>query len=247
MTTLIPVFAYCRCSTTRQLSGDGPERQQAAIAQFAQANGYEVAETFFDDVTGTTDDLAKREAYARMLNAIAANGVKVIVVERADRLARSLVVQENLLDGLLKMGVQAFDAYGTDLSVLDGNPERVMIRQILGAVAECKKRLDVLRLKVARERLKERSTVRDANGNVLVKGRCGGNPPFGERAGETEIISRMIALRKAGASLAGIADALNRDGVPSRRGGWWRQQVGIVLQRAINAVSCVSQKDSKNL
>ena len=97
----------------------------------------------------------------------------------------------------------------------EDDPTRVLIRQVLGAVAQSEKSVLVSKLRAARVR-KRRET-----------GRCDGRKPFGTRPGEAEILSLMKRLRrkpKGGERLSfdAIADRLNATGVPTRTGARWR-------------------------
>jgi len=55
------------------------KRQRAAIAAFAKANGYVIVEEFYDVVSGA-DPIAERPGFKAMLDRIAGNGVRVILV-----------------------------------------------------------------------------------------------------------------------------------------------------------------------
>jgi DNA invertase Pin-like site-specific DNA recombinase len=54
-------------------------------------------------VSGTTD-LENRPALMELLEALAANGVKLVLIEKLDRLARDLMVQETIIGDLRKRG-----------------------------------------------------------------------------------------------------------------------------------------------
>jgi len=73
---------------------------------------------------------------------------------------------------------------GTDLTAEDDDPTRVLIRQILGAVAQFEKAIIVSKLKAAR--LRKRRAV----------GRCEGRKPFGTRPGEAQIVAVIRRLRR---------------------------------------------------
>ncbi len=62
-----PVFGYIRVSTTKQLNGDGPERQRAAIEIFCASKGFFVQRWFTDDASGTVS-AESREQYCEMLS-----------------------------------------------------------------------------------------------------------------------------------------------------------------------------------
>lgn len=148
----------------------------------------------------------------------------MVIVERADRLARDLLVSEVILGQFRDLGVRVIAADGgTDLTAGDDDPTRVLIRQVLGAVAQFEKAVIVSKLKAARVR-KRRAT-----------GRCEGRKPFGDKPGEAEVVAYIAKLRrksKGGArlSFAAVAGRLNTEGVPTRTGRPWAPETvrGIV-------------------
>ena len=71
---------------------DSDKRQRAAIAGFAAANGYEIVDEYYDVVSGA-DPIGERPGFKAMLDRIAGNGVRTILVESPDRFARDLIVQ----------------------------------------------------------------------------------------------------------------------------------------------------------
>jgi DNA invertase Pin-like site-specific DNA recombinase len=155
-----------------------------------------------------------------LLGAIASNGVRTVIVERADRFARDLVASELLLREFTRLGVQVIEAEGgNDLSAGDdSNPTGKLVRQILAAVSEFDKTSVVLKLKAARTRVRRE------------KGRCEGRKPFGEREGETEILEQIRRLRRkvkgrTRTSFADIAEKLNSDGIQTRTGKPWHPEV----------------------
>ena len=142
-----------------------------------------------------------RPAFAEMLAAIAGNGVRVIIVETASRFARDLIVQETGFACLRDLGITLIAADDPDAFTSD-TPTAVMIRQILGAVAQFEKASLVAKLKGARDR--KRAT--DKNYRE-------GRKPAPEAA-------RRLArrLRKKGLSLRGIADRLAEKGFVTAKG-----------------------------
>lgn len=219
-------FAYLRVSGKGQISGDGFPRQIAAIERYAKAHHIEVVQEFRDGgVSGATEGF-DRSGLSDLMVAVKSNGTRIVLIERADRLARDLLVGEVILAEFRKAGVEVIAAdSGVDLTVGDGDPTRVLIRQVLGAVAQFEKSAVVQKLRAARNR-KRRDT-----------GRCEGAKPFGELDGEAATLDRMMALyRKPRTgprrSLQDIADALNTDGLRSRSGKpWSRGSVNKIVQR----------------
>ena len=112
------------------------------------------------------------------------NGVRTVIVERADRLARDLMVQEVIVGQFSKIGARILTADGVDLTNDGDDPTRRLIRQVLGAVSEFDKRVTVLKLRAARERKRARGE------------RVEGVKPFGHFPAEQHLIEHMRQLRR---------------------------------------------------
>jgi DNA invertase Pin-like site-specific DNA recombinase len=212
-----------------QVDGDGLRRQRDAIRRFATANGFELGDEFCDAGVSGTKDLAARPGLAALLDRVESNGVKVVLVERADRLARDLMVNEVIVDQLSRAGARVLTADGADLSSADDDPTRTLIRQVLAAVAQFEKSVIVLKLRAARDRKRRR------------EGRCEGRKPFGARPGEAEVLDRIRTLRRKQKgrprlSIAAVAAALNAERVRTRTGKPWAPgTVHGILRRISNA------------
>jgi len=208
------VIAYLRVSGKAQVEGDGFARQAVSINTFCDAQNLECIEVFKDEgVSGTVEGM-DRPAFSKAVE-FALNSempVEAIVVERMDRLARDLMVQEFLLRECRDRGIKVFAADRgnlEDVSSNDVDPTRVLIRQILGALAQWEKANLVAKLAAARNRIK-------ASGQ-----RCEGNRPFGDLPGEKVLLLLVTSLRDGGLSWEGIADTLSREGYRTRRGAPW--------------------------
>ena len=211
-------LSYVRVSGRGQADGDGPERQRQAVARFAKSSGFRIVEEYSDIGVSGTKELADRPGLAALLDHLESNGVRVVVVERADRLARDLMVQEVLVAQFSKLGVRLLTADGVDLTSGDDDPTRRLIRQVLGAVSEFERRVLVLKLRAARQRVRKRT------------GRCEGRKPYGTAPSERAVITRMKQLRRKPvkgrrASLAAVADTLNAEGHRNRAGREWSPQM----------------------
>ena len=152
--------SYIRVSGKGQLRGDGFDRQRDAIARFAKAHGHDIVEEFKDEGVSGTRELEDRPGLAAVLDRVEHNGVRTVLVENATRLARDLLVSEVILSQFRKAGVRVLTADGVDLTVADDDPTRTLIRQVLGAVSEFDKRVTVLKLRAARERIRANWTLR---------------------------------------------------------------------------------------
>lgn len=221
--------SYLRVSGRGQVAGDGFPRQREAIETYAKGAGLELVAEYRDEGVSGTNELADREGLAALLDRIESNGVRVVLVERADRIARDLMVGEVILSQLRERGVRVLDSSGVDLAD-DSDPTRKLIRQVLGAVAEFDKNVTTAKLRAARDRLSNRQGRR-------VEGR----KPFGFYSDEIETARLIHSLRrkprgkgKRPLSYVAIADRLNQQGVPTRTGAPWHYQtVRNVLQRPV--------------
>jgi len=113
---------------------------------------------------------------------------------------------------------------GNDLTVADGNPTAVLIRQILGAVSQFDKSVTVNKLRSARIRKR------------LREGKCEGRKVYGHSDHERLIVLKVKGLRRKprggdAMSYQSIADELNREGIPTRgteKGGPGKWQASTV-------------------
>jgi DNA invertase Pin-like site-specific DNA recombinase len=101
---------------------------------------------------------------SRELDRIAGNGVRTILVESPDRFARDLAVRLAGHDHLRSLGITLIPASSPDFFIED----TVLVRQVLGAIAQFEKATTVAKLKAARQRKKERT------------GKCEGRKSYAE-------------------------------------------------------------------
>jgi DNA invertase Pin-like site-specific DNA recombinase len=148
-----------------------------------------------------------RPAWAEMMTTLYSNGVRVVLIERLDRLARDLMVQERVIADFQKSGFTLISAAEPDLMASDST--RILVRQMMGAIAQYDKANIVAKLRGARLRQKAKT------------GKCEGAKPFGFYDGEGAVLERMRALRNDGLGFDRIAAALNAEGVQPRRGARW--------------------------
>jgi DNA invertase Pin-like site-specific DNA recombinase len=215
---VVKAFAYLRVSGKGQVDGDGFTRQLTAIRKYAAEHQIKIAQVFREKGVSGTKDLANRPAFIEMMTALHGNGVKLVLVERLDRLARDLMIQENIIGDLRKHGFDLVSVAEPDL--LQDDPSRKLMRQIMGSIAEYEKTMIVLKLRGARQRMKAKT------------GRCEGAKPYGSLPGEMQVIERMKELRATGLGFDRIAEALNAEGIMPRRGKkWWGLSVNKVLSR----------------
>ena len=200
-------ISYLRVSGKGQIRGHGFDRQRETIARYAKAHNIEIYKEYKDAGVSGTKELDNRPGLAAILDRLEANGIRLVLVEKADRLARDLMISEVILGQFRAIGVEVIAADGgTELTVSDEDPTRKLIRQVLGAVSEFDKCVIVLKLRAARERCR-----RD-------KGRCEGRKPFGIHTGEKKTLQRIKELhrkpkKRKRLSCAKIANILNQEGL----------------------------------
>lgn len=210
-------FLYLRVSTPGQIDGYGFDRQEEACKDFARKAGYEIAGVFREEGISGTKDETERPAFQEMMTAILANGVKTVLVESMDRLARELRIQETLLIYLASKGVDLISARtGENVTeAIQGDPLRKALIQMQGVFAELEKNQLARRLRKGREKVKQE------------KGKCEGRKPYGETQEERHIIQRIRAMRRRrrngtpGMTLQEIADRLNSEGIKTKDGKTW--------------------------
>jgi DNA invertase Pin-like site-specific DNA recombinase len=153
-------------------------------------------------------------------------------VARLDRLARDLVIQEQILAEIRRLGGEPFSTSDAEAGFLMDDPDdpaRKLIRQVLGAVSEYERSMVALRLRSGRKRKGERG------------GYAYGSPPFGQRAeagelvvdeDEARVVARIRELHAAGESLRSMASALEAEGYrPKRADRWHPQSLARILAR----------------
>src|SRR5262245_35903683 len=149
----IDAIAYLRTSSAANVGSDkdSDKRQRAAIASFAKAHGCRLIGEFYDAAVSGADPVTERPGFKAMLDRIAGNGVRVVLVESPDRFARDLAVQLTGHDYLRSLGVELVPTSAPDFFTTD-TPTAVLVRQVLGAVSQFEKASLVAKLRAARER-----------------------------------------------------------------------------------------------
>ncbi len=102
--------------------------------------------------------------------------------------------------------------------LMASDPTRILMRQMMGALAESDKSMIVLKLRGARMRKRAK------------EGRCERRKPYGFFEGEAEVLNRIKALRAEGLGYDRLAARLNEEGVPTRTGKPWH---GVVINRIL--------------
>src|SRR3954453_1330938 len=108
-------FAYLRVSGKGQIEGDGFNREPAAIKPYAASHDIKVVKIFREEGISGTTELENRPALLELLEALASNGTNLVLIEKLDRLARDLMVQETIIGDLRKRGYDLVSVTEPDL------------------------------------------------------------------------------------------------------------------------------------
>ena len=211
------VIGYVRVSTDEQVKGSGLDVQREAIEAHCAGHGQRLVRVYGDEGVSGSNGLDSRTGLAEALAAIEAGGASALVVYRLDRLARDLILQETVIAQLERVDVSVIST-SEDVESLRDDPGCVMMRQILGAVAQYERT-------VIRGRMAAGLAVKRRNGGYV-----GGKAPMGLRPAGGELVAnpaeqaavaRIGELRAAGASYRRICEVLTVEGVSTRGGGRW--------------------------
>lgn len=221
----LKLAGYLRVSTDRQAEqGLGLEVQEQAIRAWAKANGHRITTWARDEGVSGSNGVATRIGLLDAFDAIKGREVAGLVVYRLDRLARDLIVQEQLLAEVKRMGGQVFSTSEAEAGYLDDDPDdpsRKLIRQVLGAVSEYERAMISLRLRNGRRRKAEKGGF--AYGAPALGYRAEGGALV-EVAEELAVVERVRELVGAGESLRSIAEKLTAEGHRTKRGGQWHPE-----------------------
>ncbi|WP_315797661.1 recombinase family protein [Bradyrhizobium sp. SZCCHNRI3043] len=204
---LIKAVGYMRTSSATNVGQDkdSEKRQRAAIEAYAKAAGYQIVDWFYDAAVRGADAVTERPGFSAMLERLLSNGVRCIVCESPDRFARDLVVQLTGHDYLKRLGVSLIPASAPDFFLQD-TPTAVMVRSILGAVAQFNKADLVAKLKAARDR------------KLQATGKCGGRKSYAEANPEMVQAARELSGQRPRLSLRDISAALAERGFKTSSG-----------------------------
>jgi site-specific DNA recombinase len=216
----VSVLGYIRVSTTDQAEhGQGLTIQRRAIREYCRAHRLRLLEILGDEGFSGASGLQGRPGLAEALRRIESHEASVLVLYRLDRLARDLLLQETVVERLRLGGGSVISV--TEPDVDSNEPTRILVRQILGALAQYEKTLLKGRMAAGRKLKAARGGYtggcRTKFGYTVVR------REYEPLRAEQEIIARIRTERSGGATLQTIADGLNADGLTAKLGGTWRR------------------------
>jgi DNA invertase Pin-like site-specific DNA recombinase len=220
-------IGYVRVSTDRQAElGVSLEAQEAKIRAMATVQGAELLEVIIDG--GESAKNLNRPGLQRLLALVDSGKVEAVIIAKLDRLTRSVKDLCSLLELFEKRSVALISvAESLDTASAAGR----LVITIMAAVSQWE-----------REAIGERT--RDALRHKRTSGERVGNIRFGFRLspdgkhvepdpGEQGVLTEIRHLRQGGHTLRGIAAALNRKALRTRRGSAWRlEHVARIIKQA---------------
>ena len=213
--TVKPAIAYTRVSTASQgRSGLGLEAQQAALARFADAEGYALAKTFTEVETGKGADALDRRPQLAAALAAARKLKAPIIVAKLDRLSRDVHFISGLMTHRIPFIVAELGA--------DADP---FMLHLYAALAEKERRL-------ISQRTKDALAAKKAQGVKLGGLNAKGIANRDEAKARAEALRPILAELNA-LSARAIAAELNKRNAPTPNGGPWHSMTVIRVQRRL--------------
>jgi|ERR1700688_234412 DNA invertase Pin-like site-specific DNA recombinase len=151
--------------------------------------------------------MENRPALEELLVAQLSNGVLTVIIEKLDRLAKDLMVQEAIIRDFKQKGFEIISIAEPDLSSNDAT--RKSIRQTFAAIAEYERTMNLAKLRAVRQRVKAKT------------GKGEERKLFGATESEEATISRMKQLAVQGLNYNHIANALNVERFKTQSGRKW--------------------------
>jgi DNA invertase Pin-like site-specific DNA recombinase len=217
--TMKAAIGYTRVSTAQQgKSGLGLEAQQTALARFAEAEGFNLIETFEEIETGKgADALDKRPQLAAALD-LAKRHKAPIIVAKLDRLSRDVHFISGLMTHRTPFIVAELGA--------DADP---FMLHLYAALAEKERRL-------ISQRTRNALAAKKAQGVKLGGLNAKGIQNREDARARAEAL-RPILTELAGMSASAIAAELNARKVTTPKGGTWHAGTVIRVQRRLKGLS----------
>jgi len=208
---------YVRVSTEEQATqGFGLEAQERAIRAFAESQGYELITVIQDSgISGATRPTT-RPGFMEVLKLAEEKAFSILLVWKFDRLARNIAYAVTTVEQLQQLGIVL---RSVTEPIDTATPMGKTLFSVLAGMAE-QERTSILERTLAGKKEKA------ARGGFI-----GGPAPLGYTSSkkgklvinpqEAETVRRIFSLRRQGVTLKEIANILNAERVPTKRGGKW--------------------------
>lgn len=190
--------AYYRTSSKSGVGDDKDSmtRQQMSVMRYSQDNGVEVVKEFYDAAVQGADHLTDRKGFNALMDFISENGIKVILIETVNRLARDVLVQLTGYQNLKKHNVMLVPVDDPKhFENIKDNPMAEAIMIIMATLSMLDKKMLCKRMRSGIEKKRREN------------GRCEGRKPA-----PPEAIEMAKRLRERGMTLREISNELGKSG-----------------------------------
>lgn len=195
--------SYIRVSSTKQLDGDGPERQRAGVNAFP---GFHIDREFIDDISGTKLD---RPAFEEMLDYCQQHSINTILIDKTDRFTRDLYIGLQLIGRCAALNLNVIDCTtGKSITKPENATDQFLVKQLM-LVAELNKNLLVETMAAARKRIR------------LSGRKCEGQKAYRDLPQFNHIVQRIDQLYAQNRTSREIAHTLNSEGLTTKYGKPW--------------------------
>jgi DNA invertase Pin-like site-specific DNA recombinase len=221
MATLIAYLRSFRNGRGEQEQSASDQRE--AVTAWARRRRHHVA-AFVEEDQVRSSDLGQRPALAAAIAALGDDGIDGLVVSALSDLSDDLVVQEQLLAEIRRVGAKVYSVEPDDaehLRTVSSDSSRNLVRHVLRTTAENEPAILAIRSSVSAS--------------------AGGAPPYGYRfedgqltavPAEQAVLARIAELRSAGATFREIARTLEAEGHRAKRAKrWYPETVRRIVQR----------------
>lgn len=210
-------YAYLRVSGPEQARADrdGLPRQKESCLRHAIANRITVNRWFEEPGVCGAEDITERKALYELLEVVKPGDT--VLIDKLDRLARHVGIQEYILLKLRRKKVTVITAAGENADSSD--PTEIAIRQMFGVFAQLEAAM--IQRRTAGARAKKRKLWREGKGP-----RCDGRKPYGEHKDPEKRALEIKGLEmiRANRTMASddLAVKLDEAGIPTRSGRPWQ-------------------------
>src|SRR5258708_1183622 len=207
---------YVRVSTDKQADrGVSLEAQAEKIRAMAVVHVADLLDISVDG--GESPKSLNRPGMARLLTLVDAGDVEAVIIAKLDRLTRSVKDLCTLLERFTRRGVTLISVAE---SLDTGSAAGRLVLNIMTAVSQWEREAIGER---TRDAMSHKRSQGQRVGNIAYGCRLAGDGVHGEAGpGEQGVLSEIRRLRGQGATLRGIAAALNHRSYRTRRGTAWR-------------------------
>lgn len=220
-------IGYIRVSTEGQAADDkyGVEAQREKILSYANQEGYNIVEWFYDEVSGTETDNPDTE-WMKILHGenITNPPFEAVIAFKSDRVSRDTKKYFYFLYVLEKRNIKLLS---TQENFVEGNEFANIYRALMMFVAEQERKNIALR------------TGNGRRAKAAAGGYSGGRAPYGYEIKEGQLainekeaeVVRMIFEKKGKMAILRIAEWLNDNGYNTRSGGhFYASSVKAILE-----------------